>query len=225
MRNNDKKLFYFGDITKKIQSARLCIDGVNTVRVFLKKSCCLVFVRKKQILLGRESVFVFRKSLEAPVSILSLFSKKKAEPCAFFSREPQTETVSLQGLKPERLCGSLPTMTDKSSLESGYERVSEGVIRVVLKEGEKPKPPPTDFYDDDDPDGDEDERIFWGTGSGYLVCVEAKTGRPCADFGEGGMVDVMVGVPRANREERDYLNAMLLGIHSLSVPSSSQRSL
>ena len=63
-------------------------------------------------------------------------------------------------------------------------------------------------------DGDEDERIFWGTGNGYLVCVEAKTGRPCADFGEGGMVDVMVGVPRANREERDYLNAMLLGIHS-----------
>ncbi len=63
-------------------------------------------------------------------------------------------------------------------------------------------------------DGEEDERIFWGTGNGYLVCVDAKTGRPCADFGEGGMVDVMVGVPRANREERDYLNAMLLGIHS-----------
>ena len=63
-------------------------------------------------------------------------------------------------------------------------------------------------------DGEEDERIFWGTGNGYLVCVDAKTGQPCADFGEGGMVDVMVGVPRANREERDYLNAMLLGIHS-----------
>ena len=65
-------------------------------------------------------------------------------------------------------------------------------------------------------DGAEDERIFWGTGNGYLVCVAAKTGRPCADFGANGsgMVDAMVGLPRANRDERDYLNAMLYGIHS-----------
>ena len=65
-------------------------------------------------------------------------------------------------------------------------------------------------------DGNEDERIFWGTGNGYMVCAEAKTGRPCADFGPdgSGMVDTMVGVPRANREDRDYLNAMLWGIHS-----------
>ena len=64
-------------------------------------------------------------------------------------------------------------------------------------------------------DGADDERIFWGTGNGYLVCVDAKTGRPCADFGDGtGMVDAMVGVPRANRGERDYLNALLYGIHS-----------
>ena len=33
-------------------------------------------------------------------------------------------------------------------------------------------------------DGEGDERIFWGTGNGYLVCVDAKTGRPCADFGQ-----------------------------------------
>ena len=64
-------------------------------------------------------------------------------------------------------------------------------------------------------DGEDDERIFWGTGNGYLVCADAKTGRACADFGDGtGMVDAMVGVPRANRDERDYLNAMLYGIHS-----------
>ena len=63
-------------------------------------------------------------------------------------------------------------------------------------------------------DGEEDERIFWGTGNGYLVCVDARSGQACADFGEEGMVDVMVGVPRANRNERDYLNAMLLGVHS-----------
>ena len=65
-------------------------------------------------------------------------------------------------------------------------------------------------------DGDEDERIFWGTGNGYMVCVDAETGRPCGDFGANGsgMVDTMVGLPRANREDRDYLNAMLWGIHS-----------
>ncbi len=65
-------------------------------------------------------------------------------------------------------------------------------------------------------DGADDERIFWGTGNGYLVCVDATTGRPCADFGPNGsgMVDAMVGIPRANRDERDYLNAMLYGIHS-----------
>ena len=65
-------------------------------------------------------------------------------------------------------------------------------------------------------DGDDDERIFWGTGNGYLVCVEAQTGRPCPDFGPdgSGTVDAMVGLPRAVREDRDYLNAMLYGIHS-----------
>ena len=65
-------------------------------------------------------------------------------------------------------------------------------------------------------DGAGDERIFWGTGNGYVVCVEAATGRPCADFGPdgSGMVDAMVGLPRAAREDRDYLNALLYGIHS-----------
>ena len=65
-------------------------------------------------------------------------------------------------------------------------------------------------------DGEGDERIFWGTGAGHLVCVDAGTGRPCPDFGPdgSGMVDAMVGLPRANREDRDYLNALLYGIHS-----------
>ena len=63
-------------------------------------------------------------------------------------------------------------------------------------------------------DGESDERIFWGTGNGYLVCVHAQTGQPCADFGDGGMIDAMAGIPRANRDARDYLNAMLYSIHS-----------
>ena len=63
-------------------------------------------------------------------------------------------------------------------------------------------------------DGENDERIFWGTGNGYLMCADARTGIPCADFGEQGSVDAMVDLPRAAREERDYLNAMLYSIHS-----------
>ncbi len=65
-------------------------------------------------------------------------------------------------------------------------------------------------------DGAGDNRILWGTGNGYLVCADAQTGRPCPDFGPSGngMVDTMEGVPRATRGERDYLNALLWGIHS-----------
>ena len=64
-------------------------------------------------------------------------------------------------------------------------------------------------------DGAGDERVFWGTGNGYLVCVDAQTGRPCPGFGDGsGRVDAMAGLPRAAREDRDYLNALLFGIHS-----------
>ena len=54
-----------------------------------------------------------------------------------------------------------------------------------------------------------EERIYWGTGDAYLIALDAKTGRPCADFGDNGRVDLMDGIPRANREERDYLNALL----------------
>lgn len=56
-------------------------------------------------------------------------------------------------------------------------------------------------------DGTE-ERILWGTGDAYLIAVDAKTGRPCPDFGDGGRVDLTVGVPRANRADRDYLNSL-----------------
>ncbi len=58
------------------------------------------------------------------------------------------------------------------------------------------------------------ERIFWGTSNGYLVCVEAATGRPCADFGENGRIDLTRDLPRANREDRDWLNALLYSVQS-----------
>ena len=52
-------------------------------------------------------------------------------------------------------------------------------------------------------------RILWGTGDGYLYSVDAKTGRPNADFGQDGRVDLTETIPRATRGDKDYLNALL----------------
>ena len=60
----------------------------------------------------------------------------------------------------------------------------------------------------------EDERILFGTGNGHLICVDAKTGRPCADFGDNGWVDLTEGIPRAERGSRDWLNALLYSVQS-----------
>ena len=57
-------------------------------------------------------------------------------------------------------------------------------------------------------------RVFWGTSNGYLICVEAASGRPCTDFGENGRVDLMRDIPRADRDDRDWLNALLYSVQS-----------
>jgi quinoprotein glucose dehydrogenase len=59
-----------------------------------------------------------------------------------------------------------------------------------------------------------DERIYWGTGDGYLIAVNAKTGRPIDSFGTHGKVDLMEGLPRAKRGTRDYLNALTYSVQS-----------
>jgi quinoprotein glucose dehydrogenase len=59
-----------------------------------------------------------------------------------------------------------------------------------------------------------DERIYWGTGDGYLIAVDAKTGRPIENFGVHGKVDLMEGLPRARRGTRDYLNALTYSVQS-----------
>ena len=41
-----------------------------------------------------------------------------------------------------------------------------------------------------------EERIFIGTGNGYLVALDARTGTPIASFGEGGRIDLTVGLGR-----------------------------
>jgi quinoprotein glucose dehydrogenase len=60
----------------------------------------------------------------------------------------------------------------------------------------------------------DDERVYWGTGDGYLVAVNAKTGRPIPGFGNNGKVDLMEGLPRAKRGDRDYLNALTYSVQS-----------
>jgi quinoprotein glucose dehydrogenase len=62
--------------------------------------------------------------------------------------------------------------------------------------------------------GGDETRVLWGTGDGYLVAVDAKTGRPVPGFGRGGRVDLMDGLPRAVRGARDYLNALTYSVQS-----------
>ena len=62
-------------------------------------------------------------------------------------------------------------------------------------------------------DGSE-ERIFWGTGDGYLVAVDATTGFPVPGFGDRGRVNLMTGLPGATRGSRDWLNALTYSVQS-----------
>jgi quinoprotein glucose dehydrogenase len=62
-------------------------------------------------------------------------------------------------------------------------------------------------------DGKDDERILMGTLDGYLIALNARTGRPIATFGESGKTDLTTGEPRAKRGtlhqfdgERHYLS-------------------
>jgi quinoprotein glucose dehydrogenase len=65
------------------------------------------------------------------------------------------------------------------------------------------------YWRDASAEGEGHARIFWGTGDGWLIAVDAKTGRPVPGFGDGGRVDLTTGIPRASRAERDHLNALL----------------
>jgi quinoprotein glucose dehydrogenase len=44
-------------------------------------------------------------------------------------------------------------------------------------------------------DGD-DQRILFGTGDGYLICLNALTGKPISTFGQQGRIDLTQGVGR-----------------------------
>lgn len=42
-----------------------------------------------------------------------------------------------------------------------------------------------------------DQRILLGTGDGYLICLNAQTGKPISTFGEAGRIDLTQGLGRA----------------------------
>ncbi|MEE2637998.1 MAG: PQQ-binding-like beta-propeller repeat protein, partial [Acidobacteriota bacterium] len=46
----------------------------------------------------------------------------------------------------------------------------------------------------------ERERIIWATGDAWLHAVDAQTGNPVTEFGDGGRVDLMRGIARARRD-------------------------
>ena len=76
---------------------------------------------------------------------------------------------------------------------------------------------PTHFYNSRGvaywEDGD-DRRIFFGTNEGYLLALDAMTGRPVLGFGTNGRVDLMEGIPRATRGETNHRGRNLLGVAS-----------
>jgi quinoprotein glucose dehydrogenase len=42
-----------------------------------------------------------------------------------------------------------------------------------------------------------DQRILFGTGDGYLISLEAETGKPISTFGNGGRIDLTQGLGRS----------------------------
>ena len=45
--------------------------------------------------------------------------------------------------------------------------------------------------------GGDDQRILFGTGDGYLICLNAQTGKPIPTFGQQGRIDLTQGLGRA----------------------------
>jgi quinoprotein glucose dehydrogenase len=66
-------------------------------------------------------------------------------------------------------------------------------------------------------DDGRDARIFYGTNDGYLLAVDAVTGRPVRSFGDNGRVDLTEGIPRAPRGTTDRLGHSWLGVASAPI--------
>ena len=68
---------------------------------------------------------------------------------------------------------------------------------------------------------DKDERLFAGTGDGYLIALDARTGRPIPSFGDAGRVDLTVGLRRpVNRAEYSVTSPPIVSRGVVIVGSS-----
>ena len=65
-------------------------------------------------------------------------------------------------------------------------------------------------------DGRNDERIFLGTLDGYLLALDAKTGKPISTFGVNGLADLTKAIPRATRKTLHLIDGET---HYISVDS------
>ena len=76
---------------------------------------------------------------------------------------------------------------------------------------------PTHFYNSRGvaywEDGD-DARIFFGTHEGYLLALDARSGELVREFGHGGRVDLMEGIPRAVRGTANSFGRNAIGVAS-----------
>ena len=66
-------------------------------------------------------------------------------------------------------------------------------------------------------------RVLLGTPHGQLIALDAKTGRLCADFGEGGFVDLGRGIGRGHSEEWSGVTSPPAVIGDLVVLGSAIR--
>jgi quinoprotein glucose dehydrogenase len=65
------------------------------------------------------------------------------------------------------------------------------------------------------------ERLYVGTGDGYLVALDARTGRPIPSFGDAGRVDLTVGLRRSvNRAEYSVTSPPIVSRGVVIVGSS-----
>ena len=60
-------------------------------------------------------------------------------------------------------------------------------------------------------------RIFTGTLDGRLIALDATTGKPCADFGSGGTVDLNVGLTPHGSKEYDVTSPPAILGHAVIV--------
>ena len=65
------------------------------------------------------------------------------------------------------------------------------------------------------------ERLLLGTADAYLIAVDAKTGQLASGFGDGGRVDLMAGVARAERGTNFSVSAAPIVVRGVVVVGSS----